>query len=93
MLGTLFSGDQKQWQWPRVGRKPGVTDLLYDAEGPHSNLALHQGWTAAMAELGKGSEIVKISEEGAPTMSVRTLARMSSDPDADMATHRALIAS
>jgi len=73
-------------------RKPGVTEILYDGESSFKDLDLHQEWTAALAELGKVSEIVQVSETGAPKMTVRTLARMSSDPDTDLATQRVMAA-
>eukprot|EP00435_Cladocopium_sp_Y103_P010261 s794_g2.t1 len=69
-------------------KKAGVTEILYDGESSFKDLDLHQEWTAALAELGKVSEIVQVSDTGAPKMTVRTLARMSSDPDADLATQR-----
>lgn len=69
-----------------------MTEILYDGDSSFKDLDLHQEWTAALAELGKVSEIVQVSEAGAPKMTVRTLARMSSDPDTDLATQRATAA-
>jgi len=67
-----------------------VTEMLHDPESCHNELKLHTEWTSALEEMGQVSEVVQIAEKGAPKLSVRTLARMSSDPDADLATQRAL---
>ena len=64
--------------------------MLHDPESCHNELKLHTEWTSALEEMGQVSEMVQIAEKGAPKLSVRTLARMSSDPDADLATQRAL---
>ena len=60
-----------------------MLEVLSDTESNLSGLNLHKEWSGALKDLERSATVVPTTESAAPSLSVRQLVRMSSDPGED----------
>ena len=56
-------------------------EILANKQSDYASYPLHVEWSAAMQELQRAATVVQATETAAPSISVRQLVRLSSDPE------------